>query len=51
METCTRQNKKTGSPLTVLKPRIKIWITVIGPYRLCKTFVKDLGFIEVCPNI
>ena len=51
METCTRQNKKTGSPLTVLKPRIKIWINVIGPYRLCKTFVKDLGFIEVCPNI
>ena len=50
METCTIQNKKC-SLLLAFKSRIKTWTTDNCPCRLCKTFVKDLGFIEVFPNL
>ena len=40
-----------ASSLLVFKSRIKTWITDNCPCRLCKTFVKDLGFIEVFPNL
>ena len=42
---------KNASSLLVFKSRIKTWITDNCPCRLCKTFVKDLGFIEVFPNL
>ena len=42
---------KNPSSLLVLISRIKIWTTDNCPCRLCKTFVKDLGFIEVFPNL
>ena len=42
---------KNTSQLSVFKPRIKTWTIDTCPSRLCKTFVKDLGFIEVCPNL
>ena len=42
---------ENGSSLSVFKYRIKTWTTDNFPCRLCKTFVKDLGFIEVCPNL
>ena len=42
---------KNASSLLVFKSRIKTWTTDNCPCRLCKTFVKDLGFIEVFPNL
>ena len=42
---------KNVSSLLVFKSRIKTWITNNCPCRLCKTFVKDLSFIEVFPNL
>ena len=42
---------KNASSLLVLKSRIKTWNPDNCPCRLCKTFVKDLGFIEVFPNL
>ena len=36
---------KNASSLLVFKSRIKTWTTDNCPCRLCKTFVKDLGFI------
>ena len=42
---------KNASSLLVFKYRIKTWTTDNCPCRLCKTFVKDLGFIEVFPNL
>ena len=50
METCTRPNKNALS-LLVFKSRIKTWATDNCPCRLCKPFVKDLGFIEIFPNL
>ena len=38
---------RNASSLLVSKSRIKTWTTDNCPCRLCKTFVKDLGFIEV----
>ena len=42
---------KNASLLLVFKSRIKTWTTDNFPCRLCKTFVEDLGFIEVFPNL
>ena len=42
---------KNSSSLLVFKSRIKTWTTDNCSSRLCKTFVKDLGFIEVFPNL
>ena len=44
---------KNTSPLSVFKSRIKTWTTDNCPFRLYKTFVKDLvkGFIRVYPNL
>ena len=42
---------KNASSLLVFKSRIKTWTTDNCPCRLCKTFVKDFGFIEVFPNL
>ena len=42
---------KNASSLLAFKSRIKTWTTDNCPCRLCKTFVKDLGFIEVFPNL
>ena len=42
---------KNSSSLLVFKSRIKTWTTDNWPCRLCKTFVKDLGFTEVFPNL
>ena len=37
--------------LTVFKAEIKSWTTNNFPCRLCKIFVKDLGFVEICPSL
>ena len=42
---------KNASSLLVFKSRIKTWTTDNCPCRPCKTVVKDLGFIEVFPNL
>ena len=42
---------KNVSSLSVFKSKIYIWITDNCPYRLCTTFVEDLGFIEAFPNL
>ena len=42
---------KNASSLLVFKSRTKTWTNDNCPCRLCKTFVKDLGFIEVFPNL
>ena len=42
---------KSGSPLSIFKYNIKTWTTDNSRCRLCKIFVKDLDFIEVCPNL
>ena len=42
---------KNASSLLFFKSRIKTWTTDNCPCRLCKTFVKDLGFTEVFPNL
>ena len=42
---------KLASSLLVFKSRIKTWTTDNSPCKLCKTFVKDLGSIEVFPNL
>ena len=42
---------KNYSSLLVFESRIKTSTTDNCPCRLCKTFVKDLGFIEVFPNL
>ena len=42
---------KYASSLLVFKSRIKTWTTGNCPCRLCKTFVKDLGFIGFFPNL
>ena len=42
---------KNASSLLVFKSRIKTWTSDNCPCRLCKTFVKNLGFIEVFPNL
>ena len=42
---------KNVSSLLVFKSRIKTWTTDNCPCRFCKTFVKDLDFIEVFPNL
>ena len=39
------------STLSVFKRRIKTWTINNCGCRLCKYFIKDLGFIEVCPNL
>ena len=33
------------------KAKIKSWTINNCPYRLCKIFVKDLRFVEVCPSL
>ena len=42
---------KNALSLLVFKSWIKTWTTDNFPCRLCKTFVEDLGFIEVFPNL
>ena len=42
---------KHASTLLVFKANIKSWTINNFPRRLCKIFVKDLGFAEVCPSI
>ena len=42
---------KNSSSLLVFESRIQTWTTENCPCRLCKTFVKYLGFIEVFPNL
>ena len=41
---------KNASSLLIFKYRIKTWTTDNCYCRLCKIFIKDLGFIEVFPN-
>ena len=42
---------KQASTLSAFKAKIKSWTINNCPCRLCKTFVKDLGFVEVCPSL
>ena len=43
---------KNTSTLSVFKSKIKSWsIDSCCPCRLCKVFVKHLGFVEVCPSL
>ena len=42
---------KHASTLSGFKGKIKFWTINNCPYRLCKIFVKDLGFVEVSPSL
>ena len=42
---------KHALTLTAFKAKIKSWTINNCPCRLCKIFVKDLGFVEVCPSL
>ena len=42
---------KNALPLSVFKSKIKTWTADSYLCTLCKIFIKDLGFIEVCPNL
>ena len=42
---------KHVSTLSAFKAKIKSWTINNCPSRLCKIFVKDLGFVEVCPSL
>ena len=42
---------KHAPTLTVFKAEIKSWTTKNCPCRLCKIFVTDLGFVEICPSL
>ena len=42
---------KHAPTLSVFKAKIKSWTINNCPCRLCKIFVKDLGFVEVCPSL
>ena len=42
---------KHVSTLSAFKAKIKSWTINNCPCRLCKIFVKDLGFVEVCPSL
>ena len=39
---------KHASTLSAFQAKIKSWTINNCPCRLCKIFVKDLGFVEVC---
>ena len=41
---------KHASTLSAFKAKIKPWTISNFPCRLYKTFVKDLGFVELCPS-
>ena len=42
---------KHASTLSAFKAKIKSWTIKNCPCRLCKIFVKGLGFVEVCPSL
>ena len=42
---------KHASTLSTFKAKINSWTINNCPCRLCKIFVKDLGFVEVCPSL
>ena len=42
---------KHAPTLTVFKAEIRSWATKNCPFRLCKIFVKDLGFVEICLSL
>ena len=42
---------KHASTSSAFKAKIKFWIINNCPCRLCKIFVKNLGFAEVCPSL
>ena len=42
---------KHASTLSALKVNIKSWTINNCPCRLCKIFVKELGFVEVCSRL
>ena len=42
---------KHVSTLSAFKAKIKSWTINNCPCRLCKIFVKDLGFAEVCLSL
>ena len=42
---------KYTSTLSAFKAKIKSSTINNCPSRLCKIFVKDLGFVEVCPSL
>ena len=42
---------KHASTLSAFKAKIKSWAINNCPCKLCKIFIKDLGFVEVCPSL
>ena len=46
-----RDKIKDASTLSAFKAKIKSWTINNCHCRLCKIFVKDLGFVEVCPDL
>ena len=42
---------KHASTLSAFKAIIKSWTVNNCPCRLCKIFVRNLGFAEVCPSL
>ena len=42
---------KQASTLSAFKAKIKSWTINNCPYKLCKIFVKVLGFAEVFPSL
>ena len=50
MATCIRQNK-IAPTLSAFEFNIKAWTTDNRRRKLSKMFVKDLGFVEIGPNL
>ena len=42
---------RNASTLSAFKAKSKFWTINNCSCRLYKIFVKDLGFVEVCPNL
>ena len=40
-----------ATTLSAFKAKINSWTFKNCPCRLCKIFVKDLGFVELCPSL
>ena len=45
------KKQQHASTLSAFKAKIKPWTINNCPYRLCKLFVKDIGFVEVCSSL
>ena len=40
------ENSKSSKSVDIFKSKIKKWVLEIYPYRLCKTYVNQVGFVN-----